>query len=422
MESVYFGDLETSARCMRVIYVHQYFRTPEEGGAVRSYHLAKGMVEAGIEVEMITAHNQGYYDFRKVDGIKVHYLPVAYQHAFGTFKRSWAFLRFVSQAKQLIRKLTRPDFFYITSTPLTVGLIGLWAKKRMAVPYIFEVRDLWPEAPVQVGVIRNKWIKKALYRLEEKIYQQALQIVALSPGIKNYIVQKKPAAKPVLIPNFADTAFFSPAEKEDLTLNRWGLQRRFTLSYTGALGKVNALHHFLYLAKEAQGQGKDWQFVVMGQGAKEEELKQLAQELKLSNVSFFPFGNKERVRELLSLTDMAYISFDKLPVLRTNSPNKYFDALAAGKAIVTNHKGWVANLVKEHRLGLYHHPEGHAQAIRQIAAFADDPSLLQSAQKRARTLAENHFSRERAVKILLNTIDPERFKTGPIDGVYTLTA
>ena len=314
---------------MRVIYIHQYFQTPEEGGAIRSYHLAKGLVDAGIEVEMITAHNKNHYDFRKVDGIKVHYLPVAYQHAFGTIQRIWAFRRFVIKAKQLIKKLPRPDLLYITSTPLTVGLIGLWAKKKLAVPFLFEVRDLWPEAPIQVGVIRKKWLKKALYHLEEKIYHQALQIVALSPGIKNHIVEKKPMAKPVLIPNFSDTVFFSPAKKDISTLNQWGLKERFTLSYTGALGTVNALHNFLFLAKQAQNQLKDWQFLIMGQGAKEGELKQLSQNLKLVNVRFFPFGNKEQVRNLLSITDMAYISLDNLPVLRTNSPSKFCNALAA---------------------------------------------------------------------------------------------
>src|SRR5690606_37389238 len=160
-----------------------------------------------------------------------------------------SFLRFVSQAKKLIGKLPRPDLFYITSTPLTVGSIGLWAKKTLAVPYIFEVRDLWPEAPIQVGVVRNKWVKKALYQWEDKIYQQALQIVALSPGIRNYIVKKNPIAKTVLIPNFSDTGFFSPTKKDSRTFNQWGLKEKFTLAYTGALGTVNALHNFLYLAK-----------------------------------------------------------------------------------------------------------------------------------------------------------------------------
>lgn len=407
---------------MRVIYVHQYFQTPEQGGAIRSYHLARGLVDAGIEVEMVTAHNESYYDFRKVDGIKVHYLPVAYMSSFGTIRRLWSFAQFVFQAKKLIKKLPRPDLLYLTSTPLTVGWIGLWAKKTLAVPYIFEVRDLWPEAPIQVGVIRSQWAKEALYRMEERIYHQALQTVALSPGIKNYIVKRKLWAKPVLIPNFSDTIFFFPAKKNPLILEQWGLKAKFTISYTGALGRVNALHQLLYLAKEAQIEKKDWQFVIMGQGAKERQLKRLAQDLQLTNTRFFPFGNKEQVRDLLSVTDMAYISFDRLPVLRTNSPNKFFDALAAGKAIVTNHKGWVANLVKEHQLGCSHQPENPKKGIQKIADFADDPALLQAAQKRARALAENHFSKERAVKVLLNTIDPERFKIDPSDGVYILTA
>ena len=376
---------------MRVIYIHQYFKTPEEGGAIRSYHLARGLVEAGVEVIMVTAHNKGHYDFRMVGGIKVHYLPVPYDNAYGTIKRSLTFLRFVSKAKKLIRKLPRPDLFYITSTPLTVGLIGLWAKKKFAVPYVFEVRDLWPEAPVQVGVIRNNWVQKTLYHLEEKIYRHALKIVALSPGIKNYILEKNPEANPVVIPNFSDTEFFSPVKKEAGTLAKFGLKETFTIAYTGALGKVNALHDFLYLAKEAQDQLKDWQFVLMGEGAKEQELRLLAQELDLGNIRFFPFGSKVQVRELMSATDMAYISFDRLPVLRTNSPTKFFDALAMGKAILINQKGWVYNLVKENKLGLYHSPGNPRKTIGKLEDFAENPPLLQAAQSKARNLAVSCF-------------------------------
>jgi hypothetical protein len=133
---------------MKVIYIHQYFRTPEQGGAVRSYHLAKGLLESGIELEMITAHSGKDYDQRWIEGIKVHYLPVDYDQKFGFLRRVWSFFQFVRLSKKLLKKLSRPDLLYITSTPLTTGWIGLWAKKHLALPYIFEVRDLWPEAPI----------------------------------------------------------------------------------------------------------------------------------------------------------------------------------------------------------------------------------------------------------------------------------
>jgi hypothetical protein len=152
---------------MRIFYIHQYFRTPEEGGAVRSYHLAKGLAEAGMQIEVITGGNIKSYDQRWIDGIKVHYLPVDYDQKFGFLKRVWAFLEFVRKAKNLIPKLGRADLLYVTSTPLTTGLIGLWAKKKLAIPYIFEVRDIWPEAPIQVGAIKNPWLIRALKSLEK---------------------------------------------------------------------------------------------------------------------------------------------------------------------------------------------------------------------------------------------------------------
>lgn len=145
---------------MRIIYIHQYFVTPEEGGAVRSYHLAKGMVDAGMDVELITTHPNSQYLQKEIEGIKVHYLPIPYDNNFGFLRRLRAFYAFVHQAKRLIKKLALPDLLYITSTPLTTGLIGLWAKRKLQLPFIFEVRDLWPEAPVQVGVIRNSLLDR----------------------------------------------------------------------------------------------------------------------------------------------------------------------------------------------------------------------------------------------------------------------
>jgi glycosyltransferase involved in cell wall biosynthesis len=407
---------------MRIFYIHQYFVTPEEGGAIRSYHLARGLVEAGMEVEMITAHNHKDYDLRIIDGIKVHYLPVPYDNAFGLLQRSVAFFRFVSKAKGLIKKLPRPDLLYITSTPLTTGLLGLWAKKKFALPYIFEVRDLWPEAPIQIGVIRNKWIKKVLFYLEGKIYSQALKIVALSPGVKNYIKNTCQRADISLIPNFCDTQFFSPLGKEEQKLESLGLKKKFTITYTGAVGRVNALHEFLYLAKEAQDQSLDWQFILMGKGVKLQELEVLAKELMLTNFRFFPFGNKHQVRDILAATDVVYVSFDHFPVLQSNSPNKFFDALAMGKAVLVNYKGWVYELIKEHRSGIYHHPDNARKTIWQLKTLSENPQVLHQMQKNARNLATLHFTKEKAVRKLLFVLDPVKFKMKVKDGVYILTA
>ncbi|EOZ92028.1 putative glycosyltransferase protein [Indibacter alkaliphilus LW1] len=407
---------------MKIIYVHQYFVTPQEGGATRSYHLARGMVANGIEVEMVTSHNKAYYDLRIIDGIKVHYLPVAYRQQFGFLRRVWAFLNFVRHSKFLISKLKAPDFFYISSTPLTTGLIGLWAKKKFAVPFYFEVRDLWPDAPIQVGAIRFILLKKILYTLEKRIYQHALKIIALSPGIAEKIRKKCPKADIHIISNFADLETLKALDKDEATLSKYGLKKTFTILYAGAIGKVNAVKELLSLARISNQKAKNYQFVVMGQGSESEKLIQKAKNLQLNNFFHFPFGSKEQVNELMSCADMAFISFSQYPILKTNSPNKFFDALACGKAVLVNHKGWVHELVKSQKLGIYYTPANKQEAFDKIIALAENPKKLKEMQQRSRSLALSHFSKEIAVSRLLSVIDEKRFGKITEDGAYILTA
>jgi glycosyltransferase involved in cell wall biosynthesis len=407
---------------MRIIYVHQYFKTPEEGGAVRSYHLAKGLVRAGHDVELITTGNNPTYDQRWIDGIKVHYLPVKYDQKFIYLKRIWAFLDFVKKSKLLLKKLKRPDLLYISSTPLTTGLIGLWAKNKMAIPYVFEVRDLWPKAPIEVGAIRNPLLIRYLQQLEARIYQNAMSLVALSPGIANHLRTISPQSTLHLLPNFSDLEQFQPMPKSDTLLKKYGLEETFTIAYTGALGKVNAVEELIDLAELAFQRNKNWQFLIMGTGSHREYLAQIAQEKGLENVIFIPFGNKASVNEVLSLADFAWISFAHLPVLKTNSPNKFFDAIAAGKPVIINHKGWVYDLMKANHLGISCLPSKLDKAFAQLEELADNPEKILKMGGNSRRLATNYFSKELAISRLVYVLDPDANSSAQGDEVDILTA
>ncbi len=158
---------------MKVLYIHQYFKTPEEGGAIRSYYLARGLVEHGIEVELITAYNERKAITRNIDGINVHYLPVFYDNSQSFLQRIYAFFKFMHLARKKAREINDIDICYATSTPLTIGLSALKIKRDQDIPYLFEVRDLWPEAPFQMGIIKNKYLKKYLKKLEKEVYEKA---------------------------------------------------------------------------------------------------------------------------------------------------------------------------------------------------------------------------------------------------------
>lgn len=407
---------------MKIIYIHQYFRTPEEGGAVRSYHLALGLMRAGMDVEMITAGNQPFYDQRWINGLKVHYLPIPYEQDFGFLKRIKAFWDFYQQSKRLLKKLQRPDLLYITSTPLTTGLIGLWAKRKMALPFVFEVRDLWPEAPIQVGAVQNSQIKKILYRLESKIYKEALKIVALSPGIASYIRDIDPKFQVSIIPNFADLERFFPQEKSTASLKKYGLENELTIAYSGAIGQVNAVEELIQLAEIAQKRQKPWQFLIMGKGSHLEQIIRMVKKLKLDNVHFIPFGSRGTVHEVLSLSDFAWVSFAHLPVLKTNSPNKFFDAISSGKAIIVNHKGWVYQLVNQFDLGISCLPGKMEACFANLEELEENPQRIAEMQRNARVLAEQYFSKEQAQNRLAQVLDPNSHPPIAGDEAYILTA
>lgn len=406
---------------MKIYYIHQYFRSPEEGGATRSFHLAKGMLDAGYEVEVITGGDKSY-DFRKIHGLSVHYLPVLYDQKFGFLKRMMSFLLFVMQTKRLLKKLPRPDLLYITSTPLTTGWIGIWAKKKFAVPYIFEVRDLWPKAPIEVLGIKNPIIIKYLYGQEKKIYKNALQLVALSPGIANHLRKVCPAKEVSLIPNFSDPKIFFPGKKEENLLRKYDLKEELTIAYTGALGRVNAVEELLELAEMAQLQGKNWQFIIMGAGSEEFSLKRRAQEKGLKKVKFIPFGPKAQVNEVLALADLAWISFAHFPVLKTNSPNKFFDALAAGKAIIVNHKGWVYRLVTQNKIGFSALPGNLPNLILQLEKMEHSPVNLKSLQANSLILSSQFFTKDLAISRLLHLLNPEKYPVIQDHEAYTRIA
>lgn len=389
---------------MKIIYIHQYFRTPEEGGPIRSYYLAKGLVEKGFQVEMITSHNSTNKIYKDVDGIKVHYLPVPYSNLMSFKRRLVSFLKFMYLAIDEASQITDADLCYATSTPLTIGLAAIKIKEKTGIPFVFEVRDLWPEAPLQMGALTNPWLRRYAEDLEQRIYNEAEKIVALSPGIFRG-VQKKSGDKSIsLIPNMSDIGFFSPEKKDARLEENFGTKDHFVISYFGAIGRANKLDYFLDAAKESLESKMPVRFLIVGEGSERRRLERASAERNISNINFLPFMDKNQLREMLNVTDAAYISFDKKPILETNSPNKFFDALASGKMVITNTKGWLKELSEKHECGFYTDPEHPEEFISKLEPFINDKASLLKYQQNARKLGEDQFSRHQQVEALIATI------------------
>ena len=364
------------------------------GGAIRSYYLAKALEDHGHRVVLITSFNEEKGKIEDVDGIEVHYLPIAYDNRFKFYARALAFIRFMFGAATVARKFKDFDWCYAISVPLTVGLTARWIQFRFGIPYFFEVGDLWPDAPIQMGYVRNYFFQRFLYAVEQSIYRKAHAIVALSPSIQSAIETKISGKKIHLVPNMADCDFYKPEKKKIDLESKFGVNGKFVVSYIGAIGVANGLDYFLECANASRKAGLPVHFIMCGDGASWDGLKSSANKLELQNVSFIDFANRDGVKEIMNITDAVFTCYKSVPILETGSPNKFFDGLAGGKLIIINFGGWIRKEIEDNRCGIYVDPNHPTDFVKQLLPFISGHELLQQFKDSARALGERKYSRK----------------------------
>ena len=374
--------------------IHQHFKHPMRGGAIRSYYLAKALVDYGHRVVLITSFSERQGRIEDVEGIEVHYLPIAYDNRFKFYARALAFIRFMHGAIAVAKRFKDFDWCYAISVPLTVGLTARWIRFRFGIPYFFEVGDLWPEAPIQMGFVRNHFFQDFLYGMERSIYRQAESIVALSPAIQSAVGKKVSGKKIHLVPNMSDCDFYKPEEKRIDLETKFGVNGKFVVSYLGAIGVANGLDNFLECAKASQKARLPVHFIMCGDGASLDGLKSSAKKLGLQNFSFLDFVNRDGVKKILNVTDAAFICYKSVPILETGSPNKFFDGLAAGKLIIINFGGWIRKEIEDNRCGIFVDPKYPTDFVKKLAPFISDRELLRQFKDSARELGERKYSRK----------------------------
>lgn len=373
---------------MKILIVHQYYKTPREGSGIRTWYIARALQKAGHEVTVISGHNQNE-GYKKAD-YAIHYFKIPYDNKFGFFERLKAFYRFVQRSKSFLKANHNFDIAYVLTTPLTTGYIALHLKKVYGIPYVFEVGDLWPEAPIQLGFIRNRFLKRYLYKLENKIYQNASALVALSPAISDYFQFILDAPKTsVIAPNIADDDFFKPSYS---MVPEFSADHPMVISYAGAIGYANRVEYLVDAARICEEHDLPVVFNIMGDGSDMLHISNIS--ASCSNLKIHPWGGKDEVRDLLNRSHAIYISFRNEHILNTGCPNKLTDGLAAGKMIIVNFGGWIKEWVEEYECGFSYNPENLEEFVSLLKPFIASPAMLEQYQQNAGDLGREKFSEE----------------------------
>lgn len=389
---------------MHILYFHQYFSTPSGATGTRSYEMARALVAGGHSVTMVcSTHQLGksgieapFVDGQRrgaVDGIDIIEFDLRYSNHHSLLRRSLIFLRFAAQSVRIA--LTRQfDVAFATTTPLTAGIPGMFASWFRRKPFVFEVRDLWPELPREMGVITNPFVLAAMSALEWLSYRSADRCVALSPGIAEGIARRGVNRERIaMVPNGCDLEIFRDVPEA------WrpdGVAPEDLLAvFTGAHGIANGLDAVLDAAAVLKERGRgDIKLLLIGDGKLKGALGEDAQRRGLDNVIFHEPVSKRRLAGLLAGSDLGMQILANVPAFYYGtSPNKFFDYIAAGLPVLTNYPGWLADLIRESDSGFAvppNDPETFADALE--AAAGDRDGLKRKGENAAR-LAEQRFDR-----------------------------
>ena len=390
---------------MKILYLHQYFNKPSMPGSTRSYEMAKRLVAKGHQVTIITtSRNSDQNEFLReehYEGIKILWLSVPYGNHFGVLKRIQAFLAFALRAAWLGRK-EEFDIIFATSTPLTIGLPALFLKHFCKRPMVFEVRDLWPEMPVAVGVIRNPILISCLKLFEKRVYHSSERIVALSPGMKAGVVKTGvPEQRVAVIPNASDLDRFSVSKEQAITKrSELGYSEEdIVLGYFGTFGSINDVDFLVRVAGNLDQKIK-LKVLLCGGGATYQRTSELAEKLGVlgSTVKIMGSVPKDEIPELYGAVDIGASVFLPIKEMESNSANKFFDSLASGRCTIINYGGWQKELLDEYGAG-FHISSDPKKAALELGQYIENEDLDKIGSK-ARLLAEELFSRDKLAEEL----------------------
>jgi glycosyltransferase involved in cell wall biosynthesis len=398
---------------MRIIYLHQYFVSPEMTGGTRSFEFARRLAAIGHDVHVITSRRdsgvryKGWMSERR-DGFHIHWYAIPYSNRMGFRQRVLAFFRFAWVASRRAMQI-QAELVFATSTPLTIAIPAIVASKRQRIPMVFEVRDLWPEVPIAMGALRNPVSRWLARKLERVAYRSSARVIALSQGMADGVARVGfPIQRIVVVPNASDISFF----RNCTTPLSWGQElavllagRPFVL-YCGTLGRVNGVEYLVRVAAcAARLPQATPAFLVVGDGIESEAVRRAAEECGVFGRNFFmkPPIAKAEVPDLLRRAAVAVSLVVDVKELWNNSANKFFDTLAAGKPIAINHGGWQAELLERSGAGIVL-SSNFEVAAQQLSELVADQTRLAAAGEAARRLAVEDFDRDKLAQRFIATL------------------
>lgn len=414
---------------MHILLIHQYFLEDNAGGGSRWNEMARIWVREGHLVTVIAGDthymsekpegnaSRYFLKRRNKDGVEVIRCRISGRYHRGFLGRLWGYISFALMAPYAGMRFANAkyDRIIVTSPPLLAGIPGLLLSKWKRVPLVLEIRDLWPESAIEMGVLKNKWLISLSYGFEKYLYRKSKLINVLTPAFRERLIRHKGVVpgKIIIIPNAADFRWSELALRSVCTSElrrKLGLEGKFVIIYVGAHGLANDLMQLVEAATLLRGTNAH--FLLIGDGMQKRMLTEEADCRLLTNISFLAPVSKEQIFGYILMADVGVSVLKKADIFKTVYSNKTFDYFSCKKPVLMAIDGVSRDLVEQAEAGMFAEPENPAGLAERIEIYMKDRELLTKHGENGYRFVHGHFDREKLAKEFLDHIENQLEVTG----------
>jgi colanic acid biosynthesis glycosyl transferase WcaI len=408
---------------MKILYLSQYF-PPEMGApAGRAAELSRLWVEEGHEVTMLTGfpnHPTGVVppQYRKkfrrlvahenIEGVNVVRTWLFPFPNRKTYERILNYSSFCISSATTGLFLDQPDVVIATSPQLLVGLSGWWLARCNGVPFVFEVRDLWPESLTAVGMGNpNSLLHRSLAKLAGFLYRSCDRLVVVTPAFKDYLIEhwQVPADKIFVVENGVETSLFSRLTPNTVLRRELGAGEKFIVSYIGTLGNAHGLETVLEAAALLREKAPEVLFLLVGEGAEKARLISLSRSLGLTNVHFVGQQPREKIPAYITASDACLVLLKKTDLFKTVLPTKMLEFMSCARPVILGVDGHARKVMEQANAGIFVTPQDSAELAEAVMRLAADPALRESLGRNGRQHILRYFSRQHTAEVYLDVLE-----------------
>ena len=395
--------------------------------AARAAELARHWVQSGHDVTVLTGfpnHPTGvvppeyHNEFRRLvtrrmwNGVKLvrtWLLPFPNRKP---YERMLNYSSFCVSSALTGLFVSKPDVLIASSPQLLVALSGWWLAFVKRVPFVFEVRDLWPESLAAVGVgDGNSLLLRVLGKIAGFLYRQATAIVVVTEAFKTFLVANwsVPAEKIFVVENGVETEIFTPQPDREAKRKELGAEGKFLVCYTGTMGLAHGLETLIEAASLLQTENPQVQFLLIGEGADRERIVDLAAQRGLTNLKFLGQQPRENVPSFISASDACLVMLKKAELFKTVIPTKMLEFMSCARPIILAVDGQAREIMDAAQAGIFVEPENAAVLVEAIKQLVSDEELCAFFGRNGRAFMQRKFSREQTAQTyieLLRTLVP----------------